>query len=161
MPKIDAAFYTPFVDGTIETLKVQCSLATRAGKPYVKGKGQELVSDISAIAKLSSRAFNGAVAVCFPERVFLSAMEGMLGEKCTAITKELEDGAGELLNIILGHSKKILNAKGHQIEKALPKVLRGADQSQLSKFGSETVIIPFETSVGHFQVELTTGEDDG
>src|SRR4051794_18484697 len=95
--KLDVNFINPFIEGAIETLKVQCSFVAKAGRPFLKGKGPEIKTDIAAVIGLTSAAFNGSVAICFPEVVFLGMMERMLGEKYAAITQDLEDGASELL----------------------------------------------------------------
>jgi len=43
----------------------------------------------------------------------------MFGEKYEKIPEGLQDGAGELMNIIFGYAKKILNEKGYVIEMAI------------------------------------------
>src|SRR5689334_8015212 len=98
--KVDVNFINPFIDGALETLKIQCSFSAKSGKPYLKGKGPVIKTDIAAVIGLTSASFNGSVAICFPEAIFLTIMERMLGEKHSTITKDLEDGACELLNII-------------------------------------------------------------
>ncbi len=153
-PKIDVNFINPFIDGTIETLKVQCSIQTHAGKPYLKGPKSEFKVDITAVIGLTSTAFRGSVAICFPERVFLNIMEKLLGEKQTAITSELEDGASELMNIIFGQAKKVLNEKNYAIDRAIPTVVRGSDLTVRHFTPSPTIVIPFESDAGNFHIEI-------
>lgn len=155
-PKVDVNFINPFIDGAIQTLKIQCSFAATAGKPFIKGKGPDIKTDIAGVIGLTSAAFNGSVAICFPQIVFLTMMERMLGEKYTAITKELEDGASELLNIIFGQAKKVLNEKGYAIEKAIPTIVRGSGIAVRHMTPSPTIVLPFETDVGIFHIEVAT-----
>jgi chemotaxis protein CheX len=83
-------------------------------------------------------------------------MERMLGEKYPEITQELEDGASELLNIIFGQAKKVLNERGYRIEKAIPTIIRGTDVAIRHHTASPTVVLPFDTDLGVFHIEVTT-----
>jgi hypothetical protein len=47
-------------------------------------------------------------------------MGKMLGEEFKAITQDLQTGAAELLNIIFGSAKVVLNEQGYAIQKAIP-----------------------------------------
>ena len=154
--KLDVNFINPFIEGAIQTLKLQCSFPTTAGKPFLKGSGPEIKIDIAAVIGLTSKAFNGSVAICFPQKIFLTIMEKMLGEKYTVITAELEDGASELLNIIFGHAKKELNTKGYAIEKAIPTIIRGSDMSVKHLTSSPTLVLPFDSEAGTFHIEVAT-----
>src|SRR5688572_11064834 len=99
-------------------------MAVKNGKPFLKGSGPSPSMDIAAVIGLTSKSFNGSVAICFPKAVFLMIMEKLLGETHKDIDKELEDGASELLNIIFGQAKKVLYAKGYAIERAVPTIVR-------------------------------------
>jgi chemotaxis protein CheX len=152
--KLDVSFVNPFVQGAIETLKVQCSMEIKPGRPFVKGKGPEISSDIAGVLGLTSQTFKGSIALVFPEKVFLAIMTNMLGEPQTAITKDLEDGAAELLNIIFGFAKRVLNDGGHTIEKALPSIVRGQGPDAKQLTPKTVIVLPFETPAGVFQIEV-------
>jgi chemotaxis protein CheX len=156
-PKIDVNFINPFIDGAIETFKVQCAVEPKAGKPYVRGKSATS-NAIEAVIALNSAVFNGTIALCFPEKVFLGLMEKMLGEKYTEINKELEDGASELLNIIFGQAKKVLNDKGYAIQKAIPSIYRGDAVVARSEIINSTLVLPFEMDAGIFHIEICTDQ---
>lgn len=154
--KIDVNFINPFIDGAIETLKVQCSFIAKAGKPFLKGPDLQSKIDIAAVIGLTSPNFKGSVAICFPQNVFLTIMEKMLGEKQTSITRELEDGASELLNIIFGQAKRVLNERGYQIEKAIPTIIRGQDLNVHHLTPKPTIVVPFSTDLGFFNIEIAS-----
>jgi chemotaxis protein CheX len=155
--KIDVNFINPFINGAIETFKVQCSISPKAGKPFVKGTAPPIAIAIVAVIELNSASFNGSISICFPEPVFLSIMEKMLGEAFPAITKDLEDGASELLNIIFGQAKKVLNERGLAIKKAIPSIIR--DQNKLPKGTPESpiLVLPFDIDTGTFHIEIFAG----
>ncbi|MGZ3738902.1 MAG: chemotaxis protein CheX, partial [Bdellovibrionota bacterium] len=115
---IDTDFINPFLAATIKVLEVQTNTKAAPGKIYVKGAGDKFTGDISAVIGLVSETFTGTVVVSFPAPTFLEIMARLLSEKHTTITKELEDGAGELINIIFGQAKIILNEKGYGIQTA-------------------------------------------
>lgn len=151
---INADFINPFINGTVETLKIQCQISVKSLKPYAKKAGETVSSAIAGIIGLTSQHFNGSIAICFPKETFLGVMGQMLGEKYTEITQELEDGAGEILNIIFGHAKTALNKNNLGVEKAIPTVVRG-DNVQIKHVSRSTsIILPFETSVGPFHIEV-------
>jgi chemotaxis protein CheX len=151
---IDVEFINPFLHATKKTLEVQANTPLKLLKPFLKKTPAKDVA-IAGVISLISDKFNGSITLCFPAGVFLKIYENMFGEKHTAITKELEDAAGELLNIIYGQAKIELNAKaGYDLKKALPTVLTG-EKINISQQGRvPTVVLPFETDAGVFHIEI-------
>ncbi|MGK5086379.1 chemotaxis protein CheX [Bdellovibrionota bacterium FG-2] len=156
MSQLDVKFFKPFVDGTIHTLKIQCSLEAKHDKPFVKGQKEQPPFEIAGVIGLTSQAFTGSITICFPEKVYLTMMSNMLGETFTAITKDLQDGAAELLNIIFGQAKSVLNQQGYTIQKAIPTVVRGTNLTTTQLGGGPVIVLPFLTSVGEFHIEICT-----
>ena len=148
-------FINPFVGATQTTLEMQAGTETTPGKPRLKKPGEVLNVEVAGVISLTSNAFTGTIALCFPGPVFLAIYSNMLGEPFKEITREMEDGAGELLNIIFGQAKALLNdKKGFEIQKAIPTVMRGS-QLQVTPMGRGTsVILPFETDAGSFHLEI-------
>lgn len=153
---VNVDFVNPFIDGAIETLRVQCSLECRPRPVMLKAQAGPTNCDIAGVIGLTSRGFNGSIAICFPEKVFLGAMSRMLGEEFSQITPDLEDGAGELLNMIFGHAKKVLNERGYTLEKAIPTVVRGKGIEVKHLTATRTLLQPFETELGNFFIEIGT-----
>lgn len=153
--KLNVDFVNPFISGAIETLKVQCFMDCHPLKTILKENLVDPQScDIAGVIGITSREFTGSIAICFPKKVFLGAMSQMLGESYTEISKDLEDGAGELLNIIFGYAKKILNERSFAIEKAIPTVVRGTSLEIKHLSNSKTLVVPFETTFGLFYIEI-------
>ena len=153
-PKLDLDFIKTFVLAALETLKVQCQFSAKAGKPFQKGQGVELGISIAGVIGITSSSFSGSIAVGFPTPTYLKIMSGMLGEEYTEITPDLEDGAGELINIIFGCAKKTLNDKGHNISRAIPSVVRGEKLRLMHMTKTPIIVIPFESPEGAFQIEI-------
>lgn len=157
---INVAFINPFVEGTLTTLKIQCGVDCKPGKPMPKDEFKTSPPlAIAGVIGIASPTFRGSIAIAFPEATFLGVIGKMLGETYSEITQDLEDGAGELLNIIYGHAKKVLNEQGHSIDKALPTVVRGDKINIRHMSKSMAIVLPFETEMGLFVIEV--GADQG
>lgn len=151
---IDVKFLAPFIKATTEILKVQANVDSKAGKPRIKAKDEKTRFDIIGIISLVSNVFEGSITLCFSERTFLNICESMLGEEYDKIDDEIEDAAGELLNIIFGVAKAELNdSENYQIQKAIPTVIRGPGMRVKQSVGP-TIILPFESPAGEFQIEI-------
>jgi len=155
--KIDVNFINPFVNATKATFEMQANTPIRIGKPFLKKETDKLTIDIAGVISLTSPAFHGSIALCFPAQVFLAIYSNMLGEKHDSITREIEDAAGEILNIIFGQAKAELNDKaGYQIQKAIPTIVRGSQLEVHHLVRNVAVVLPFETDAGSFHLEVST-----
>jgi chemotaxis protein CheX len=157
---IDVAFINPFLLATQKTLEVQCNTKTKLLSPHLKS-GQIPNIAIASVLSLISNGFSGSVVLCFSEGVFLRVYENMFGEKHDKIIPELEDAAGELLNIIYGMAKVELNQQGYDFQKALPTVLTG-EQIRIRQTGNQpAVIVPLETEFGQLHIEIEFDKPNG
>lgn len=152
---INVSFINPFVEGTLTTLKIQCGIECKPLKPVPKDEFKATPPlSIAGVIGIASPTFRGSIAIAFPDSTFLGVMGKMLGETYTEINQDLEDGAAELLNIIYGHAKKVLNEQGHSIDKALPTVIRGEKINIRHLSKTPAIVLPFETEMGLFIIEV-------
>lgn len=159
--KIEVEFITPFIESTIEILKIQADVNVTSEKPLLKDKLGDYQFDIGGVITLISNVFEGSISLCFKAPVFLKICEKMLGEEYKEINEEVEDAAGEILNIIFGMSKAKLNdEKGYKIVKAIPTVLLGAG-IQVKQTIGPTLILPFNSDCGKFHLEVELSEPRG
>lgn len=152
--KIDVNFINPFLEGTLQVLKIQAGTEAKAGTPFLKEAKETLAGDISGVIGLVSEHFTGSVVITFPEETFLKIMSRMLGEEFTSLTPEIQDGAAELTNIIFGHAKKVLNEKGYGIKMAIPSVVSGKGHSIQNASTNPRMAIPFDCDLGKFAIEI-------
>lgn len=159
--KIDIEFIGPFVKAAIDTLSIQANTKVEPCKPYYKKDDNAHVSvDIVGVINITSVQFKGTISIAFPKAVFLSVYEGMVGEKATEINKDTQDACGEILNIIFGAGKAVLNnEKGFEIQKAIPTVLSGEKVKIQQKTDFPVVVLPFKTMSGEFYIEITAEPD--
>lgn len=158
--KIDVQFINPFLSATKNTLAVQAETEIQPLKPFVKeGSGPYQVS-IAGVISLISDHFSGSITLCFPAETFLAIYNKMFDEEHTEINEEIEDAAGEILNIIYGQAKAELNdQKGYQLKKAIPTVLT-ADKLKIRQQGpGPVVVLPFDSQAGKFHIEIEASEE--
>ncbi|MCB0417333.1 MAG: chemotaxis protein CheX [Bdellovibrionales bacterium] len=143
-----------FQEGVVETLKIQCSCEVTADPYYVRDKDEYIDADVAGVIGMTSSKFIGAVAITFPQAVYLEIMSKMFGEEFTSVTEEIEDGAGELLNIIFGHAKSQLNSNGHDLERAIPNVVQGETFELQHLTPTPAIVLTFHTEKGSFKLEI-------
>jgi chemotaxis protein CheX len=151
---LNTDFIHPFLNATVHILNVQANLPAEAGKAYLKKQNDRLIGDVSGIISVVSDKFNGSVVISFPEGTFLKIMSSMLGEEFSEISPEIVDGAGEILNMIFGQAKIVLNEKGYGIKTAIPSVVTGRALSVSTMTKGPVVVVPFQSQAGDFFVEI-------
>jgi chemotaxis protein CheX len=154
-PKVDVRFINPILESTVSVIAEMTGFTVTSGKPEVKFAG-EFSGDISGVVGLVSSGFKGNISLSFTEPGFLKIISTMFGEEVTAITEENKDAVAELLNIIFGKTKKILNEDGLNIQPAIPTIIRGKNHSIEHQTKHATIVIPFQSpEIGHFRVEVS------
>ena len=151
---LDTDFINPFLTATLKVLEVQAQVKAQPGKIFMKEAKDHFKGDVSGIIGIVSESFNGSVVISFPESTFLKVMSSMLGEEYTEISKDIVDGTGEIINMIFGQAKIVLNEKGYGIKTALPSVVSGKDHSLNTVSKGPTVVVPFESNCGNFFIEI-------
>jgi chemotaxis protein CheX len=151
---LNMEFLNPFLTATLHVLKVQTQTEATAGQVYMRKSSDQLVGDITGVIGIVSDTFTGSVMISFPEQTFLKVLSRMLGEEITKIDKDTSDAAGEITNMIFGQAKVDLNQKGYGIKTALPSVVTGKDHTLQGMTKGPIMVIPFETDIGKFFVEI-------
>lgn len=152
---VDVEFINPFISATKTVLETQANLKLVPGKAYLRKPTENIPMEIAGVLNLVCSEFKGSISLCFRGQVFLNIYESMVGEKHAQITSEIQDAAGELLNIIFGQAKTILNdQKGYSLEKSLPTILVGEKLKLHHQSRSPAIILPFDCGAGTFHVEI-------
>lgn len=157
---IDVQFINPFIEAVIKTLEVQARTKSTPGKPRLLKVNEKEYSPpigIVGLIQLNTPKVNGSIALVFSEMVFLKIYENMFGEKHDKITGELQDAAAEILNIIYGTAKAVLNAgPGYDLQPVIPTVLSGEKINLHQNTREKIIILPFESAAGPFQMEIAS-----
>lgn len=154
-PAVDVEFINPFIMATKKVIETQAQTPLAPGKAYLRKPSERIPMEIAGVIGLSCTEFKGSISICFRAEVFLKIYENMVGEKHDQITGEIEDAAGELLNIIFGQAKTVLNdQKGYTLEKALPTILVGEKLKLHHQSRAPAIVLPFESPAGAFHLEI-------
>ena len=152
---LSANFINPFIVAANKVFETQVTIKLENKKPYVSEAGDLPRIDIAGILSLTSKEFNGSISICFSKEVFLKVYGKMLGEEISEINDDVKDCAGELLNIIFGQAKTILNDEmGYSFEKSIPTILAGEKLSLHYHSQKPAMVIPFGSEVGDFFLEI-------
>ena len=152
---LDVNFIKPFIKASFDTIKLQANLPIELDKVQTS---LDNVADNIVIAgnlNINSEAFTGSLSICFPEDVFLSIYNSMLGTEETEINEDIVDCAAELTNIILGAAKADINrTTGQVIDKAIPQVIRGNPVNLKGLVGNKCIVVPFKIPKGMFYMVI-------
>jgi len=151
---LEADLIAALTEATKTTLQMMCSLEAKAKPSETRPASNKSQYDIAATIGLMNKEINGNIALGFPEEVFLKIMSNMLHENVDGITSEVEDGCGELLNIIFGSAKKVLQEKGHSFGKTLPNIIIGHSLKVRQLTPLPVHVITFELPFGKFYLEV-------
>jgi chemotaxis protein CheX len=154
MSGIDAQFLNPFLNGTLEALRVTCNLEVNPGQPYVKKNQPQPVFELAAILGISSATFSGSLSLLFSHDVYLKVVSGWLSEEILELNDDHYSGVTELLNIIFGSAKVAWNEQGRNIVKAIPTLVRGNPITTSNPASGLVLVVPFITKYGEFHVEV-------
>ncbi len=151
---VDLEFVQVFIEATKHVLTEMGVVDLAHRKPTFKEQMDHPIEEgIASRIMISSKFFTGNFYVIFPEKSFLSLYESAVYETHEAINDENKDFAGELANIIYGHSKKVLSASGLALDMVIPSIHNSSNiESEL------VIVIPFDSSFGNFYIAVAPGE---
>lgn len=153
--KINVQLINPFIESTIHFMKEQANLDVVSQKPTLKHPGEYNKFQIAGRMLIHSDNFQGSVIIGFQRSVFEKLYASIMSqgplEKQTQ--EEIDQSAGEILNIILGRAKVALHEKSHiKIQQAIPEILIGDHYKIHENFSA--IVIPFQSEIGSFYLEI-------
>ncbi|MGD9201662.1 MAG: chemotaxis protein CheX [Chitinispirillia bacterium] len=148
---MDVTYINPFIASTISTFKTMLNTDVKPGKISLK-KGDFPLFDVSGVIGLSGEA-TGAISISFPKLVALKVVSTMLGISIKIIGPDVTDGIGEIANIIAGNAKQDLTQ--FKINISLPNVIIGQNHYISKPSDAPGIIVPFDSSLGNFAMEIT------
>ncbi len=146
-----AEYINPFLDASINLFREYLRFDIKNGAPYINQDNHDL-NEVSAIIGLAGDIV-GAVVLSFTRETAIAMSSRFSGQTYLALTKEVIDAVGELVNIIAGNAKKDLG--DFRIEISLPGVITGAKYKINWPQGVPIITIPFESDAGAFTVNVS------
>lgn len=148
---MQAKYINPFVRATVGLFQDFVGIDVSPEKPYVREKPNDL-EEVSGIIGLAGETV-GAVVLSFSRESAIRVVGKMEGRPYQALTNDVIDGVGELVNIIAGNAKKDLT--DFRIEISLPGIVTGSSYQIHWPEGIPVIAIPFDSDYGHFSVNVS------
>jgi chemotaxis protein CheX len=147
---MDVSYVNPFVTATMQCFKTMINLDVTPQKPSLKAEPFPTY-DISGVIGLSGEA-QGSISLSFPNDVAVKVISTLLGCQINERSPELNDGIGEIANIVAGNAKRGLSK--YNLSISLPNVIIGRGHTVAGQSGSPTIIVPFSSNIGLFAMEV-------
>lgn len=149
---LDVEFLNPFIDATLEVLKVTANVESEKDFAFIK-EDITALGDITGLLPITSEKYAGSFSITFSADVYLNVMSKMLEEEMTEINDENKDGIGELCNQIYGNARIELNSNGYDLGPAFPTIITGVNHEVSHAISGAVLAVYFNTEFGTFVVE--------
>jgi chemotaxis protein CheX len=147
---MDVKFINAFVNSIAHVFKTMLAADVTVGKPALKNT--DLVSaEVSGIIGLSGEV-QGSVVLSFGSAVACRVASKFAGTDLKIESPDFSDAIGELANMVAGGAKK--DFIGYEASISLPSVIIGAGHKVLQSKACPFLVIPCETTLGRFNVEV-------
>lgn len=147
--KLSAKYIIPFVESTRKVFETMVKVHARIGKPSLM-EGAAATYDVSGVIGFSGEIV-GTVVVSFQMKAAQALVNALTGAEIDPAGCDFVDAIGELANMIAGSAKKDL---GRQASIAIPTVIVGKGHKIGRLSGVPCVLIPCQTDLGDFAVEV-------
>ncbi len=159
-------FCSPFVKGLQKIYSTMLHCEIHPLKPEIKNSGT-LHGDYSAIMGMNGfyhegnlkTPFRGSLLISWPEATYLKSASAMLSTEYKKYCEEISDVGSEICNMTMGSAKTVLIEIGYHIEMSIPTAVHGLDHQLQSQKGVTTVLLPFDSPLGKFFIELNFALD--
>lgn len=147
---MDVKFINPFILAISNVFETMVNAKVTVGKPMLK-KAHLVSAEVSGIIGLSGDV-QGCVVLSFPGDVACKVASTFAGVELTMDHPDFTDAIGELTNMVAGNAKK--DFPGCSVSISLPSVIIGPGHSVSQSKSCPFLVIPCETELGHFSVEV-------
>jgi chemotaxis protein CheX len=146
-----AAFINPFLAASMNLFHEYLGITVRSLNPFVR-KDPHTLEEVSGIIGLAGDTA-GAVVLSFSRQTAMNVVSVFAKRTYTALSNEVLDGVGELVNIIAGNAKQGL--ADFRISISLPGVVVGSGARIHWPEGVPVIAIPFDSELGTFSVNVS------
>lgn len=157
MTDIKVDIIVPFIEATHTTFKMMLGRELRRKEAYVK-RNYVMFGDVSGCIGLSG-SVTGTGSISVPSQMAVDCVRELLGEDIDAEVGDtvVNDGVGELVNMIAGGAKTTLSSTETPIDFTLPTIISGRGHELYQRQGTVNVSIIFETDRGEdFALDIST-----
>ncbi len=155
-------FSKPFIEATKNVFTTMTSCKMQPGSPVVKvdRKGQGNYSATISISGTVTKEdktisdYKGILVLSFPKETYLKVASKILMVEYTDFSYDITDVGGEMVNIIMGNTKRELGQIGYTCNMSIPNMVIGDNHHLLYPEGTQVILIPMESELGPFFMEI-------
>jgi len=144
----------PFITAVFDTMETMVGMTPTREAPYVKDHALPQ-GDVTGIIGFAEKDVIGSVALSFPIETILKIYNLMMGESESRITREVQDLAGELTNIVAGGAKKQFSQSGVSFHISIPTIVVGRNHTIHHQLNTSVLVIPFHLEKHPFILEVS------
>jgi chemotaxis protein CheX len=122
-PKLDVGIINPFIEATLQCLQEMAGLRPRRAELYLK-RDARMLGDINGVIGMAN-GLCGSCVVSLPTSLAERIVAALLGEDCTGNEALVQDGIGEVANMIAGGAKRRFHDADHRFDISTPTVIAG------------------------------------
>lgn len=150
---INAFLIDPFINSTLNIIRTMANSIAIKKDIFVK-RNHTLYGDVSGVMGLSGD-IEGNIAITFQNDLGYHLVAKMVDCHEAELTPEdVYDGIGEIINIISGAGKAVLNGAGNNISIAIPTVIIGYGHQVAHPRDVPVIVMIFEVDNQPFAVQL-------
>ena len=152
---MDVKYINPFIESVCHVFSTMLGTEAKRGDVGL-AEGCSDPRAVTALIGLSGPA-RGTVAITFAVNTALGIASHLLGTEVRTVDETVSDAVGELVNIVAGGAKALLNEAtgGEPIRLSLPTVIRGSSYSVDYPSQSKWLDVPFTSDIGPFSLRVT------
>lgn len=156
-PEVDVNIMNHFISATLSTLTNMADIKEAKNGPIqAEAKGSENKGpEISGMINMNCQKFTGSLILSFPESTILSIHNKILGETKNQVDEEVAATVGEMVNIIWGRTRKLLEAEQLVFTSSLPMVFQETKKYLSTGSRTTTLFVPFTTETGPLRILFT------
>lgn len=158
-PSFDDGGYTDIVminallDSLFTIFATMVRVEIQPGVPSMK-HDNVAKGDVSALVGMNTDEVHGSVALSLTLPSVRVISRGLLDQEISSVGKEAMDLAGELSNMLVGGTKRILSEKGYDFDMQTPQLLMGDGHEIVHRHPGRTVLLPVNIGPDEFYIEL-------
>ncbi len=148
--KINLEFLKTFIDATKYVLRSFCQINNiKHSRPYLYNPQTAKKFDIEGQIRLKSDFFEGQFIIGFDKAAYIKIINVVIGLEDKEINKTNEDFVGEIVNMIYGQAKTVLNLTGYKFDKVIPTYTVNPPKYETK---NPIVVVPLTTETGLIEI---------
>ncbi|MCP4216696.1 MAG: chemotaxis protein CheX [bacterium] len=154
---MDIKYINPFIESLLNNLE-QMAAIKAVKKELSVTREAKTTAEISGIIGLSG-GVKGSAIISFPKPIALAVASAMFMEELKELNDDVKDAIGEFANIFVGNARNKLVDSGLNVTISTPTIIVGKDHEISHPQNIPFLVIPFETDLGIFTINIGVKED--